>query len=460
MTIASGGSVTLDSGQYLTVTGTITNNNGTSGLIINDGGSLIYGSGTPSGTIYRLMIHGTASWNDHFISSPVESTTIGNVFSSMYWNNIFMYSYNEPGGAWVNQYYYNPMNPGTGYSVWIDPAIPDQTATFSGTLNPDGVPQTLTYTASQSESGWNLIGNPYSSAIDWGYIYSHYSNWSGKIDDQIDIWDQGSYLAGTSVINNIIPAQSGFFVHVTSASTPSVSETLPWAARVHNNHSLYKDVVPDLLHLYIAGNNLHDNTYIQFTPGATSGFDSEYDAQKLWGLTTAPQLFSIIPGDSLAINALPSVESDPIVLMGLKVGADSTYTITADGMNSFDPSVPIFLDDLKLDVTTNLRTDTVYSFEAAPGDPINRFRVRFAYPVGIGGQKSINIFTYGDNGKIVLNDAGNYEGTYYVYNMTGQLMTTLQMQPGIEYTRLLPAGMYIVKIATCGTIISRKVVLL
>ncbi len=48
MTIATGGSVTLDSSQYLTVTGALTNNNtGTSGLIIKNGGSLIYGSGTP-----------------------------------------------------------------------------------------------------------------------------------------------------------------------------------------------------------------------------------------------------------------------------------------------------------------------------------------------------------------------------------------------------------------------------
>jgi len=77
----------IESGANLNVLNTLTNNAGTSGLVINDGGSLIYGSGTPSGTIKRLVTAGTEGSNSsppsgyHFMSSPITSTTFGEVFN-------------------------------------------------------------------------------------------------------------------------------------------------------------------------------------------------------------------------------------------------------------------------------------------------------------------------------------------------------------------------------------------
>ena len=115
---------------------------------------------------------------------------------------------------------------------------------------------------------------------------------------------------------------------------------------------------------------------------------------------------------------------------------------------------------LNSSTSINLRDNPVYSFMAAPGDSANRFRVRFNSAAGISGLKTINIFIYAVQGNIVLNNEGNYEGTYYVYNTTGVLMATLRMQPGKQYITDLPAGMYIVKAMTGGTIITRKVVLL
>ena len=424
------GCFVINSNNELLVDSTLTNNAGTSGLVINDGGSLIYQHGTPAGTVKRSLyiIPGMlGNTTDHFLSSPVTSTTFGNVFSP--YNdgyNIWGLRYYEPSwfndttAGWVSEYYYDSFVPGAGYSMaFADTLGPWKTATFSGTFNPDGVTQTVTNTPHSPNqgwgyltSGWNLLGNPYTSGISWDYGSG---TWHSGVDGSFYIWGgtiQNYYSSNGSTypLYSTIPAQSGFFVHRTS--TGSAAITIPWAARVNGSTELYKEeeTVPNTLHLGITRNRFADNTYIQFNPDATADFDTQYDAYKLWGGSAAPQLYSIIPGYVLSINALPSIESNPDVSIGLKVGADTIYTITADGMDSFDPSVPIHLDDLKLGTSIDLRDNPVYSFMAAPGDSANRFRVRFNSAAGISGLKTINIFIYATQDNIVLNNEGNYEG--------------------------------------------------
>jgi len=137
----------------------------------------------------------------------------------------------------------------------------------------------------------------------------------------------------------------------------------------------------DLLKLTVAGNSYSDQTIVVFVPEATPGFDPEYDAYKLMGIIEAPQLYSIIPGINLAINALPQILINLDVQLGFRVGVTNTYTITATELSSFDPSITIFLDDTRDNVLTDLVANPVYSFSANPTDDIERFKLHFRYPV-------------------------------------------------------------------------------
>jgi hypothetical protein len=147
------------------------------------------------------------------------------------------------------------------------------------------------------------------------------------------------------------------------------------------------------------------------------------------------------------------------VPLGLEVGAETTYTITADGMESFDPSIPVRLDDLKLGYTQDLRLNNTYTFSASPGDEINRFNVRFYSPVGIGEPDLANFLVYSDKGNLVINNAGNYKGNVHIYNAAGQLISTHSLHTGIQNVAALPIGIYVVKVVTGQSTISRKVVL-
>ncbi len=132
-----------------------------------------------------------------------------------------------------------------------------------------------------------------------------------------------------------------------------------------------------LLSLTVVGNGYSDETLVYFYYPATVGFDSEYDAYKIPGIYAAPQLFSIIECCNLAVNVLPTFSTNYIVQMGFSVGADTDYTITADGIDTFDPSTTIYLLDSRDNVLVNLNTTPTYTFNATPDDCIQRFKLYF-----------------------------------------------------------------------------------
>ncbi len=132
-----------------------------------------------------------------------------------------------------------------------------------------------------------------------------------------------------------------------------------------------------LLSLTVVGNGYSDETLVYFYYPATVGFDSEYDAYKIPGIYAAPQLFSIIECCNLAVNVLPTFSTNYIVQMGFSVGADTDYTITAVGIDTFDPSTTIYLLDSRDNVLVNLNTTPIYTFNATPDDCIQRFKLYF-----------------------------------------------------------------------------------
>ena len=147
----------------------------------------------------------------------------------------------------------------------------------------------------------------------------------------------------------------------------------------------------DLLKLTATGNGYSDQTIIIFIPEATPGFDPQYDAYKLPGSTCARQLYSIIPGTNLAVNALPEILVNLVVQLGFKVGVSTNYSITATELNSFDPSVTIFLEDTKDGIMLDMKSNPVYTFSATPTDIIERFKLYFRYPVHL----NLNVFLEG-----------------------------------------------------------------
>ena len=455
LTISSG-SLTINADQSLTVYGTLANSAGNTGLVVNSGGSLIQNSAAVAATVKRA-IAGDDKY--HLFISPInESVTAG---SSSCFKGAYVDRYQESAGEWVRLATDDNVVSDYGYSINFANGTPE--LTFPGTLKTSPVSYTnLSFTpaAPGYGSGWNLAGNPYPCSINTALLTV-----PSGMNATAYVWDEtgsGNYIPLTigaaSATPGIIAPMQGFFVNTSSATN---SLTLANEAKVHGG-IFYKssNSVTQMLTISIAGNGYSDKTYVRFHEDATENFDQMLDAYKLSGLEEAPQLYSILPTEKAAINTLSSFSENQQIPLGLKVGAATTYALNVEGINSFEPSVSISLNDLKLGTSQDIRINPAYSFTASPGDAENRFQISFASVNGINEPNSSGIIINAAHGILHVTNKGNSAGMIYVYSTTGQLLATSKFSSGETTLRMVSTGVYMVRVVTGITSSTRKLVVL
>jgi hypothetical protein len=453
LTIESGAVLTIPAGKALTVNGAFTNNAGITGLLINSGGSLIQNSTAVAATVKRTI---AGDNKFHLFISPINESVVANGTSCF--NGAYVDRYQESDGEWVRLATGDNVVSTYGYSVNFASGSPE--LTFPGTLKASPASYTNlsnTPAATGYDPGWNLAGNPYPCGINTALLTA-----PTGMNAIAYVWDEtvsGNYtpltIGAASATPGIIAPMQGFFVNTSSATN---SLTLANAAKVHGG-TFYKsgNSIPQMLTLSIAGNNYSDKTYVRFDQAATENFDQALDAYKLSGLDEAPQLYSMLPGEKAAINTLPATGSSQDVSLGLKVGAVATYTINVEGVNSFNPDLPIYFDDLKTGNSIDLKKQTTCSFTASPSDSENRFKLRFASTAGVGDQSSDNTHIYTVNGLIYVNCTETTEGIVYLYSVSGQLLAISNLNAGETTLQSPTTGVYIVKVVTEKSAFTRKI---
>ena len=347
---------------------------------------------------------------------------------------------------------------GRGYLVAYNA---DVTKSFTGTLNTGAISApAMTYTSSLSNPGWNLLGNPYPSAIDWDLVAgTQYSN----MDNAVYVYDNASatyksYVGGTgSLTDGIIPAMQGFFVHANAAS-PSLS--LENADRVHAGATYYKNgTLENVIRLKVEGNNRYDETFIRFNEEATTGFDASLDAFKLYGGSSVPTFYTLADDRKLSVNSLPSSSLEGFVPLAVEAGAANTYSISLVE-NGLPASTYVTLEDTKTGSLQRLSEQPVYTFTAAPGEDPNRFRLHFKDAASVVDPESAVDFTaYAINGQ--LNILSNVSGKLSITDMAGKTLSVRNINKGELSTVSLngATGLYLVKLSTTqGNFIQKVVV--
>jgi hypothetical protein len=382
----------------------------------------------------------------HYTSTPVTGGT-----ASTFLNNL-LNTWTESTQTWINVVPpTTSLIPGKGYSA---ATTAGSIKTFTGTgLNTGDLAITgLTRTTSTTPNnplfdGFNLIGNPFPSAVQYKSTWTK-SNLTGSIY----VWDPttGNYktttgnLAGT-LLNDIIPSEQGFFVRVTSGTG---SITIANADRLHANTTFYKTTVPDMIYLTVQGNSYEDAMVVRFDPAATDGFDNDLDATKLPGLEAAPQLYSIMKDNTKAsINVLPGITGNSVISLGFKAGVSATYTLTASQLESFAGATDIYLEDLITSNTVNLNSNPVYTFNATPNDQEHRFNLHFG-PLGVPQPHTGIGNIYSENKDIYINIPGELQGNITVYNLLGNELASKQIV-GNSLNKIslsVPTGYYLVKV--------------
>ncbi len=446
----------------LTANGSCQNITIASGASLLDGGFLtVAGTATVQQTIEGALVGTNDKW--HLISQPVASILASDVFTYCYlkeFNELTGLYANIPGGTTLSTI-------GKGYSTmysYESGAPTSKTLEFTGALNTGAQSVALTYTSGMGD-GWNLVGNPYPSAIDWNAA----SGWSkpAEMNNGVYFWDNSIanyryYLDGTGVNGgtNIIPAMQGFFVKATA--TPATNLGFANGIRVNNTTpAFYKsETTNPFLRLQVTNGNYSDETVVRFDANATSGADNAYDAWKLFA-DNVPQLYTSLDNNvDLAINTLPSVETSSTLPLNFKAGVTGNFTINATEILNFD-AAPVILTDNVLNVTQNLCTNPVYTFTANAGDNSDRFTLRFKSSTGIGENNKQNVKVYANGNTIFINPGTTkLQGEVIVYDILGnQIVKNRLNNESSVYSISLnnPMGYYMVKLISAQGVYTQKV---
>ncbi len=430
----------------------LTSSTGECNNITLEANASILGNGnlTVNGTAYVQTSISTDQW--HMVSPPVNGQKAG-VYHQGGDPKVFLTDYDE---ATETYNYIEDLNTDLtnmqGYMLWINSAR--TFITYSGTMNNGSFGSTDNLTRNTSGSGdegWNMVGNPYPSSIDWDAS----SGWSNaNIDDAIYIINNGTWASyiGTTGTNGgsryIAPGQ-GFFVRVSSGNTTGTLQ-MDDDVRKNNNTSFLKARETfDFVKLALSGLDRTDETVIRFLEESTNDFDSQYDAYKKFATDgEIPQLYSH-SDEEYSINSVQSAESMPL---GLKCALSSEFTIV---VVEYENIQYLWLEDQQTATLTDLTTES-YTFNHESGNDPDRFILHFtAVSVNENQLDDINVFTY--KSWVNVRSDNTVNGKVKVYNLLGQEVASDLMINGSCKIRVNKQGYYVVKVVADDITIARKV---
>jgi hypothetical protein len=425
-----------------------------------DGSLITYGTVTGPASVQRYI----GADRYYYVTQPV-TTALAGVFL-----HTWLFTYLETAGDWTA--FIEDENTALtlmqGYAVWssstnsYDPGLPpigDTTVAYEGVLNTGDQSMALTYTANGAAAGdgWNFVGNPYPSAVDWeadGWT------WDGLATFSFAVWDGSDYATysqgggSTNGGTQYIPAAQGFFVETDQAGTLGMNN----GVRTHSTQTFWKgdEIMTERLSLTISNGEIDDETVIYFNENASSDLDKIYDASKLMALA-APQAYTMLVDKKMAINTFNNIGENSSVRMGINAPETGEYTITASNIESFDASTPIYLEDLYTQAYVDLRESSSYTFTAEEGTE-ERFIVHFLKTQGIDdpvNEEISNIYAFQQD--VYVNFNGT-RGEISIYNILGQEISRTVATNGMNVLSV-PQGnsVYIVKVVTDNVSVTKKV---
>ncbi|GAA3926113.1 DUF4394 domain-containing protein [Hymenobacter algoricola] len=270
-----------------------------------------------------------------------------------------------------------------GYTVNIPGA---ETVDFVGTLNDGAYVAGGLSRGSQTESGWQLLGNPYPSPIDWdlvgrtnvdGAVYVFRA--SGQYDGTYSSYVAGSGGVGINGGTDAIASGQGFFVRVTTPNSANGQVSFANSVRLmaYANPLFQRStaVSAPLVRLDLrAATGPADEAVVYFEGSATPGFDSALDAYKLLAGGTPVLASQVNATTRLSINALPALTATDRVI-DLHVAADQagTHTLRAVELLNLPAGTFAYLRDAQTGTVVDLAAQPQYTCQLAAGAAPGRF---------------------------------------------------------------------------------------
>ncbi|MDX9773640.1 MAG: T9SS type A sorting domain-containing protein [Bacteroidales bacterium] len=484
----------------LTVTGVVSVQNGTllsggnltlastaAGTALIDGS----GAGTVTGnvTMQRYLDPG---FGYKYFSSPFQASTVSEFGDDMDLTYSFPLFYrfdeNSAYSGWLGYATgTNILNPMAGYAVNFGELTDPKTVDVTGIVNNGSLSVTLFNHDSVFTKGFNLVGNPYPSPVDWNG-----PGWTKtNIDDAVYFFmasttDQyggtySSYVNGHSSdgsASNIIPSMQGFFVHVSEGTYP-VTGTLEVSnsSRINNLTSPFlKSARANTYQCLVRATasftddqTSTDPLVIYFENNAEQEFDGTYDALKIFNTDMmVTNFYTVLPSQKkLSINAIPEqLDTSLYVPLGLTIYRDGEVSFRLRDVENLPVGESVWFRDAVTGANVDMLRNNEYKVILTQGEYHGRFALAFIKSTtGITPtEESGDIFSAYLSGGIVKTTIGfvdGSEGRITVYDVTGRSVYSMKVyEPGkYDLTIDLRQGVYIIRYTTGTKMRSIKMIL-
>lgn len=462
-------------------------------LTIEEGANLIIessGSGTGSliseGVISGAVVCQRYMTGNHWhLISPIASGGAINDFLLSADNAIpdksgsyGMMDYNETGNSW-NSYFTaasgGSLLPGIGYGIRRSS---DGLVSFSETLT-NG---TKTVSLVKVGYGWNLIGNPYTSAIYMNTAANETSNFLLTNSDALDesfaciyLWDDASstykilgnvvFVAGRELDINVFAPGQAFFVkagtHGASIEFNRNMQTHATDTEFKSDHISWPGIV-----LNVKNSQITASASIAFNEKMTTGLDVTYDAGLLRGNSGLSIYTRLVEdnGIGFAIQCLPDKFDSLLVPVGIdsKVGGEITFSTETIQLSS---DFKIILEDRQTGMFVSLSEGETYQVNIPSAiSGTGRFFLHLSQQQsGLSKFKpdsEIFLNVYSSNETIYINGNPGQSARAYLFDLSGRCLEWYPLPNrtrNVINTHGISKGIYILHVNNEGRYINQKI---
>lgn len=423
------GNVTVNSNVALTVTGNITQPDGSS-IEIRNNGQLICNN-----SVYVKMQKSITAWNAttnkgwYAIASPVNNQAFADVVNLVNTTNNPLhniYRYNEASFEWeeyrsTTTAPFNSFENGRGYIFRTNDS--HGIIEFKGNNNVDDVGYDLSYACAIDDiKGFNLIGNPFTQNIKWTDVEKTNVDPDGYYLLEEAGANQGKWQAVTNANAAITPMRA-FLVQATD-NNPSVTISRTISKGETGNDD-------DNIMFAVSNSQYSDEAYVFFKEG--------HGLNKIEHRNTEiPMLYVVNNDEHFAIADMN--DNTKIINLGFEAKMMGQYklNVKADGDFSY-----LHLIDRLTGEDFDMLIENEYSFIGSPQDNKSRFIVRLELS-GNAGDSENSTFACQNGDEIIVTGEGELQmfdvmGRHIAsYNVNGvETMSTSSLQTGVYILRLI-----------------------
>ncbi|WP_290697803.1 hypothetical protein [Lacinutrix sp.] len=322
----------------------------------------------------------------------------------------------DNGDDWTQCLDTDLMISGLGYTAMHNPvgfvSGTQYTYTFEGEFNNGIIDVPIFYNGANGDEDWNLIGNPYPSAIDTNtfladnsaitggaiYLWSQNTPVNGDTSgNQGANFSQGDYAiitngsgntAGGDMIipNNFVPSGQSFFIQGLANGNATFNNSHR-KADVTSNSQFFKNnlVSPNRLWVNLTSDNgVFNQILVAYVDGATNATDNtSYDVKASIYNINAAVMYTEIENNSerftIQGKAPESLVIDEVIPVGFEttITVPTIYTLSiAQFEGLFFENNTVYLKDNLLNIDHNLST-LDYTFTSEAGNFNSRFEIVF-----------------------------------------------------------------------------------